>query len=152
MNAGMAFRSLPTGAKQGRCRDGKTSARLPAFRSSQPAPHWQASESALGAFGAHALKSHLGADALGWWHTGVEYQMWHGLAVLLLGLSGMPWTRTSAWLFAGGVFVFSGTLYAMALGGPTWLGAVTPIGGLAMIAGWTLLAWRALRRGPLARR
>jgi len=103
---------------------------------------------ALGAFGAHALQSRIGADALGWWHTAVEYQMWHALAVLALGLSGLRWTRLPAWLFAAGSVVFSGTLYAMALGAPRWLGAVTPLGGLAMIAGWAVLAVRAVRLRP----
>ena len=103
---------------------------------------------ALGAFGAHALQSRIGADALGWWHTAVEYQMWHALAVIALGLSGFRWTRVPAWLFAAGSVVFSGTLYAMALGAPRWLGAVTPLGGLAMIAGWAVLAVRAVRLRP----
>jgi uncharacterized membrane protein YgdD (TMEM256/DUF423 family) len=99
----------------------------------------------LGAFGAHALDGRLGTQALGWWRTAVEYQLWHALAVLALGLSGRPWTRLPAWLMAGGAVVFSATLYAMALGAPRWLGAVTPLGGLFMIAGWALVAWRALR-------
>ena len=103
---------------------------------------------ALGAFGAHALQSRIGTEALGWWHTAVEYQMWHALAVLALGLSGLRWTRLPAWLFAAGSVVFSGTLYAMALGAPRWLGAVTPLGGLAMIAGWAVLAVRAVRLRP----
>jgi len=99
----------------------------------------------LGAFGAHALRSRLGAEALGWWRTGVEYQMWHALTVLALGLAERAWTRLPAMLMAAGAVIFSGTLYAMALGEPRWLGAVTPLGGLAMIAGWALLAWRAAR-------
>ena len=103
---------------------------------------------ALGAFGAHALQSRIGADALGWWHTEVEYQMWHALAVIALGLSDFRRTRVPAWLFAAGSVVFSGTLYAMALGAPRWLGAVTPLGGLAMIVGWAVLAVRAARLRP----
>jgi uncharacterized membrane protein YgdD (TMEM256/DUF423 family) len=98
----------------------------------------------LGAFGVHALKSRLGVQQLGWWQTGVQYQMWHALIVTALGLSGARWARLPAWLFAGGALVFAGTLYAMALGGPRWLGAVTPLGGLSLIGGWVLLAWRAL--------
>lgn len=97
----------------------------------------------LGAFGAHALKSWLGAQSLGWWQTAVQYQMWHALAVVGLGLCGLGWTRLPAWMLAAGACVFSGTLYAMALGAPLWLGAVTPLGGLLMICGWALLAWRA---------
>jgi uncharacterized membrane protein YgdD (TMEM256/DUF423 family) len=100
---------------------------------------------ALGAFGAHGLKSRVGAEQLGWWQTAVEYQMWHALAVLALGLSGLRFGRLPGWLMAGGAVLFSSTLYAMALGAPRWLGAVTPLGGIAMIAGWALLAWRALR-------
>lgn len=97
----------------------------------------------LGAFGAHALKTTLGVEALGWWHSAVEYQMWHALAVVGLGLSGSACFRLPALLLAGGAIVFSGTLYALALGAPRWFGAVTPIGGAAMIAGWALLAWRS---------
>ena len=97
----------------------------------------------LGAFGAHALKGRLSVEALGWWHTAVEYQMWHALAVAGLGLSGIARFRLPAWLLVGGAIVFSGALYAMALGAPRWLGAVTPLGGAAMIGGWGLLAWRS---------
>jgi uncharacterized membrane protein YgdD (TMEM256/DUF423 family) len=99
----------------------------------------------LGAFAAHALQSRVGADALGWWHTAVEYQMWHALAVVALGLAGLRWARLPAWLFVGGTVVFSGTLYAMALGAPRLLGAITPLGGLTLIAGWAVLAIRATR-------
>jgi uncharacterized membrane protein YgdD (TMEM256/DUF423 family) len=100
---------------------------------------------ALGAFGAHALTGRISAEALGWWHTAVEYQMWHALAVVALALSGRSFARLPAWLFVVGAAVFSTTLYAMVLGAPHWLGAVTPLGGIAMIAGWALLASRALR-------
>ena len=100
----------------------------------------------LGAFGAHALKGRIGAEALGWWHSAVEYQMWHALAVLGLGLSASPQWRLPAWLFAGGTIVFSGTLYSLALGAPAWLGVVTPLGGLALIGGWVVLAWRVRRK------
>jgi len=99
----------------------------------------------LGAFGAHTLKSRVSAEALGWWQTAVQYQMWHALAVLGLGLSGFDRARLPAWMMVAGTLVFAGTLYAMALGAPRWLGAITPIGGLAMIAGWALLAWRVGR-------
>ena len=99
----------------------------------------------LGAFGAHALKGRIGADALGWWQTAVEYQMWHALAVLTLGVSGASRWRLPAWLMVGGVLVFSGTLYALAVGPPKLLGAITPLGGIAMILGWALLAWRVTR-------
>lgn len=98
---------------------------------------------AFGAFGAHALKARIGTEALGWWQTAVEYQMWHALAVLAAGLSGLGWARLAAFLLAAGTLIFSGTLYAMALGAPHWLGAVTPLGGLMMIGGWGVLAVRA---------
>jgi len=98
---------------------------------------------ALGAFGAHALKARLSPEALGWWQTGVQYQTAHGLALLAVALAGLG--RLPAALLGGGAIVFSATLYAMALGAPHWLGAVTPLGGLAMIAGWALAAWRASR-------
>lgn len=100
----------------------------------------------LGAFGADALRGSIPLEALDWWKTAVEYQMWHALAVLAVGLSGFSWTRLPAWLLSVGTFVFSGTLFTMALGGPHWLGAVTPLGGLSMIGGWGLLAWRAIRK------
>jgi uncharacterized membrane protein YgdD (TMEM256/DUF423 family) len=100
---------------------------------------------ALGAFGAHGLRTLLSAEALGWWQTGVQYQMWHALALVALGLAGRAGTRLPAWLLGGGAAVFSGSLYLMALTGARWLGAVTPAGGLLMIAGWLVLAWRAAR-------
>jgi uncharacterized membrane protein YgdD (TMEM256/DUF423 family) len=100
---------------------------------------------AMGAFGAHALKARLAPEALGWWQTAVQYQMWHGLALVALGAAGFRRLRLPAWLLGGGALIFSATLYAMALGAPHWLGAVTPLGGLAMIAGWGLLAFRAIR-------
>jgi uncharacterized membrane protein YgdD (TMEM256/DUF423 family) len=100
----------------------------------------------LGAFGAHALKSHLSGEALGWWQTAVQYLMWHALAVMVLGLVGARWARLPALLLAGGALLFSGTLYLIALGAPRWLGGVTPVGGVAMIAGWALLAWRGARQ------
>lgn len=100
----------------------------------------------LGAFGAHALKGRIGAEALGWWHTAVEYQMWHALTVVGLGLSASPRWRLPAWLFSLGILVFSGTLYALALGAPRWIGAVTPLGGIALISGWISLAWRVHRK------
>jgi uncharacterized membrane protein YgdD (TMEM256/DUF423 family) len=102
---------------------------------------------ALGAFGAHGLRDTLSPAAMGWWQTGVQYQMWHAIA--LIALSAVPGgrLRLPAAMFAVGVLIFSGTLYAMALGGPHWLGAVTPVGGSLIILGWLLLAvqaWRGL--------
>src|SRR4051812_7692901 len=103
---------------------------------------------ALGAFGAHALKSGLRPEALGWWQTGVQYQMWHALALVALGTGGVERARGPAAMLGGGALIFSSTLYAMALGAPLWLGAVTPVGGALMIGGWALLAFRLLRAIP----
>ncbi len=99
----------------------------------------------FGAFGAHALADRLTPEQSQWWDTGVRYQAWHALALLAVGLlarQGVP-TRSSGLAFALGTLAFSGTLYAMALGGPRWLGAITPLGGLLLIAGWAMLAWSA---------
>ncbi len=111
---------------------------------------------ALGAFGAHALKARLPAAALEVWHTAVSYQLIHTLALLAVGL----WLRlgamdqppraalaVSGWSFVLGVLLFSGSLYALALGGPRVLGPVTPLGGAAFIVGWLALLWAAWRVG-----
>lgn len=101
---------------------------------------------AAGAFGAHGLKERLSAEALGWWDTASRYQLVHALALLATGLlarqRGAP-LPAATHLLLWGTLVFSGTLYAMALGGPRWLGAVTPLGGTALIAGWVALALAA---------
>lgn len=98
-----------------------------------------------GAFGAHGLRAVLDAAALGWWQTAVQYQLWH--AVALVAMAALPRIRTTlpAALLSLGTVVFSGSLYLMALGAPRWLGAVTPVGGSLLIAGWLLLAWRGAR-------
>jgi uncharacterized membrane protein YgdD (TMEM256/DUF423 family) len=100
---------------------------------------------ALGAFGAHALRDILDPVRLGWWNTAVQWQMWHAIA--LVGIAALPLTgrEVPALLLGLGTLVFAGSLYVMALSGLRWLGAITPVGGLLMIAGWLLLAWRALR-------
>ena len=97
----------------------------------------------LGAFGTHGLRAFLDAEALGWWETGVRYQLWHALG--LIAISALPLQRLLAisMLLIAGVLIFSGSLFLMALTDARWLGAVTPIGGMAMIAGWLLLAWQA---------
>jgi uncharacterized membrane protein YgdD (TMEM256/DUF423 family) len=107
----------------------------------------------LGAFGAHGLKARVTAEQLAWWHTGVQYQAWHalglfGIGLLLLNHPGLTGARTAAWLLQAGILVFSGSLYAMTLGAPRWFGAITPMGGLALIAGWAVLAWATLKVGP----
>jgi uncharacterized membrane protein YgdD (TMEM256/DUF423 family) len=99
----------------------------------------------LGAFGTHALRSSLGPRELGWWQTAVQYQMWHALALLALGALPLPRPGLPALLLGAGALLFAGSLYAMALSGLRFIGAVTPIGGTLMIAGWLLLAWRAMQ-------
>ena len=103
---------------------------------------------ALGAFGAHGLRNRLSTDMLAVFETGVRYQMYHALAILIVGLAAARldgWLiRAAGWLFTGGIVLFSGSLYALALSGITVLGAVTPIGGLAFLAGWACLAIAAL--------
>lgn len=100
---------------------------------------------ALGAFGAHGLRAVLEPQALGWWETAVVYQMWNALGLVALGaLPGRP--ALPAALIGAGILLFSGTLCAMALTDLRWLGAVTPLGGALMIAGWVLAAWRLARR------
>lgn len=109
---------------------------------------------ALGAFGAHALRGRIDADALAVWRTAVDYQMWHALALLALAAlstDSRASRRTAAAVmaFTGGIVIFSGSLYALALGAPRWLGAITPLGGLAFLLGWLLLGWGFLRRPRL---
>jgi uncharacterized membrane protein YgdD (TMEM256/DUF423 family) len=99
----------------------------------------------LGAFGAHGLKAVLDPERLGWWNTAVQYQLWHAVGLVAIGAAALPGTRGVAVLLGVGVLLFSGSLYVMALTGQRWLGMVTPLGGLAMIAGWLLLAWRVWR-------
>jgi len=96
-----------------------------------------------GAFGAHALRSHLSPELLATWETGARYQMYHALAMGLAAQAGMRWPPR---LFLGGIVLFSGSLYALALGGPWWLGPVTPLGGALLIAGWVCLGVSAFRR------
>jgi len=94
---------------------------------------------ALGAFGAHGFKDRLALipEAAGWWQTATFYLLTHAVAIgAIAGRSIWP-----ASLWAIGSVIFAGTLYAMALGAPRWFGAITPIGGTLLIAGWLLLAW-----------
>lgn len=93
-----------------------------------------------GAFGAHGASG----EAAGWLKTGAEYQLLH-LAAALAVMGALPGGRAPAVLFLAGGWIFGGSLYLMALGAPRWFGAITPVGGLAFIAGWLLLAWRAAR-------
>lgn len=104
---------------------------------------------ALGAFGAHGLKSLVSAQQLEWWHTATLYLFVHAIGLLLVGLliQLKYISHTTAWLLQIGVIIFAGSLYAMTLGAPRWFGAVTPIGGILMIAGWLWLAVSAFRLG-----
>lgn len=104
---------------------------------------------ALGAFGAHGIKSMVGAQQLEWWHTATLYLFIHALGLLLVGLLIRLniATQTTAWLLQIGIIIFAGSLFAMTLGAPRWFGAITPIGGVLMIAGWSWLAVTAFRLG-----
>lgn len=98
----------------------------------------------LGAFGAHALRDRITPELLDTFKTGVNYQMYHALALLgiALALSRLPGSALlgiAGWLFVAGTLVFSGSLYLLAITGARWLGAITPLGGLAFIAGWFCL-------------
>jgi uncharacterized membrane protein YgdD (TMEM256/DUF423 family) len=103
-----------------------------------------------GAFAAHGLSGRLSPDALGIFETGARYHMYHalamGLAALLPGEPGVRRARTAAALFLAGIVLFSGSLYLLALTGARVLGFVTPLGGLAFVAGWLFLALAALRQ------
>jgi uncharacterized membrane protein YgdD (TMEM256/DUF423 family) len=101
---------------------------------------------AFGAFGAHAVGDTLGAVRLGWWNTAVQYQMWHAVALVAIAALPLRGRQLPSALLALGTTIFAGTLYIMALTGVRWLGAITPVGGLLMIAGWAALAWRAVRQ------
>lgn len=103
----------------------------------------------LGAFGAHGLKARATEAQLGWWQTATDYFFYHALGLLLLGILAkvipqLP-IKPSFILIQLGILLFSGSLYIMALGLPRGLGAITPIGGALMIAGWLVLAWNAFK-------
>lgn len=106
---------------------------------------------ALGAFGAHGLRDRLVGPALELWRTAVLYHLVHAAALLAVALAGerLRGAGVAGALFAAGVVIFSGTLYALALGGPRWLGAVTPLGGAAFLGGWvSLVVAGLLPRAP----
>jgi uncharacterized membrane protein YgdD (TMEM256/DUF423 family) len=96
----------------------------------------------LGAFGAHGLRDRVDAAQLAVWHTAVTYHLFHSVVLLALGLFAGATNRSlgiSPWLFAAGIALFSGSLYLLVLTPMRWLGPVTPIGGLLLIAGWASL-------------
>ena len=103
---------------------------------------------ALGAFGAHALRDLVAPQLLATFETGVRYQMYSGLGLLGLAWAIDRWPERrlvpAAWLLVAGAVVFSGSLYLLVLTGARWFGAITPFGGVALIAGWGLAAWRLL--------
>ncbi len=106
----------------------------------------------FGAFGAHALRARLDDYAMGVFQTAVQYHFYHSLALLAVGIVALSQPQTvllksSGWLFLIGILIFSGSLYLLAITGVRWLGAVTPLGGLAFIGGWACLAasaWKLL--------
>jgi len=104
---------------------------------------------ALGAFGAHGLRARLSPELLAVFETGVRYQIYHALGLIAVAWAAArapsPWASAAGWLFAAGIVVFSGSLYLLALTGARWLGAITPLGGLAFLAGWACLAAAAWR-------
>lgn len=104
-----------------------------------------------GAFGAHGLKARITPDMLAVFELAARYQMYHAIALALCAFALTRWpgpaVAVAALLFVVGILLFCGSLYLMALGGPRWLGAITPFGGTAWIVGWAALAWAALRHG-----
>jgi uncharacterized membrane protein YgdD (TMEM256/DUF423 family) len=102
----------------------------------------------FGAFAAHALRATLSPTMLETFETGVRYQMYHGLGLLAVAWAIRVWPErrlaTAAWMLLAGTVVFSGSLYVLVLTGARWFGAVTPFGGVMLIAGWALVAWRLL--------
>lgn len=107
---------------------------------------------AAGAFGAHAMRTRLPADRLAIWDTAATYQMYHAFALLVVAFAVARWPGAASlpaagWMFAGGMLLFCGSLYLLAVTGIRWLGAVTPLGGVALLLGWALLAWGGWREG-----
>ncbi|MBW2451074.1 MAG: DUF423 domain-containing protein [Deltaproteobacteria bacterium] len=105
---------------------------------------------AMGAFGAHALKSILSADKLSTWQTGVTYQFYHALGLIIIGLLAKAcpdsaMIRTAGWVMCTGIILFSGSLYLLSLSGLTSLGMITPFGGFAFLLSWLLLVFGVLR-------
>ncbi|HAG95124.1 MAG: DUF423 domain-containing protein [Pseudomonadales bacterium] len=104
----------------------------------------------LGAFGAHGLKARLEPSLLAAYQTGVEYHLYHGLGLILVGVLGFHFPGAAGlqwggWLLLAGMLLFSGSLYLMAISGVRWLGAITPFGGMAFIVGWCWIAWSLIK-------
>ncbi len=108
----------------------------------------------LGAYAAHGLKSVLTAEKLAVFHTAVTYQMYHSLALILVGIwlaiqqetSDVGFLKFAGWGFFAGIVLFSGSLYGLSFGGPRFLGPITPLGGLLFISAWFALAVQAWRQ------
>lgn len=108
---------------------------------------------ALGAFGAHALKTRLTPELLAIFHTAFQYHLAHSPGLVLIGLAGLHWPdsrwlRASGWLMLAGIVLFSGSLYVLSLTGVRAIGAITPVGGVALITAWFLLAIAAWSGRP----
>jgi uncharacterized membrane protein YgdD (TMEM256/DUF423 family) len=116
---------------------------------------------AIGAFGAHGLKDIVTEKMMANYNTGVQYQMLHSTGLLIIGILMQLWggqgsrvvslLNTAGWLMLIGMVLFSGSLYVMALTSQTWLGAITPLGGVSFLAGWTCLALSAVRQKGISR-
>lgn len=104
---------------------------------------------AAGAFGAHGLRGRVAPEQVASWQTAAHYQLLHAAVLLALALHGTGGRGLgpAPWLFAAGMLLFSGSIYALVLGGPRWLGPVTPLGGLSLMAGWLALLWLAREDG-----
>jgi uncharacterized membrane protein YgdD (TMEM256/DUF423 family) len=105
---------------------------------------------AIGAFGAHGLKSRIAPELMPIYKTGVEYHFYHALGLILVGLAALqlprsPSLRGAGWAMLAGIVLFSGSLYLLSLTGIAWLGAITPFGGIAFIAAWGLFAAAVIR-------
>jgi uncharacterized membrane protein YgdD (TMEM256/DUF423 family) len=104
---------------------------------------------AAGAFGAHGLRARLSPESLVVFETASRYQMYHALGLLAAAWAVARWpsgpARWAGWLFVAGTVLFSGSLYALAVSGIRWLGAITPLGGVAFLAGWLMLALATTR-------
>jgi uncharacterized membrane protein YgdD (TMEM256/DUF423 family) len=107
---------------------------------------------AMGAFGAHGLKNFVSSDLLETWDKAVRYQIYHALALFAVSWAITHWSSQAkllglgGWLFLGGILIFSGSLYILVLSNTKWLGAITPVGGVAFVAGWFCLflaSWKA---------
>lgn len=104
----------------------------------------------LGAFGAHALKTRLSPDMMAIYHTAIQYHLFHALGLIAIGLlavslSGSGYLKWAGWTMLAGIVLFSGSLYVLSVSGMRWLGAITPLGGIAFIAAWVLFCIAVLK-------